>query len=106
MKTFLATCLLASFLVVVGCYDPQAQDSKIVQEVEAAGAGNLSTFNYQGLALWLADRPALTRKVYAECVPISRTAAANWNTTAEGTVCHAAATVLPPPNLTADTRAW
>src|SRR5436305_7914185 len=106
MKPFLAICSLTSFLVLVGCYDPHAQDSKIVQEVEAAGAGNLSTFNYQGLALWLADRPALTRKVYAECVPISRTAAANWNTTAEGTVCHAAATVLPPPNLTADTRAW
>ena len=84
MKTFLATYSFASFLVLAGCYDPHAQDSKIVREVQAAGAGNLSIFNYQGLALWLADRPALTRKVYAECVPISRAAPANWNTTAEG----------------------
>ncbi len=45
-----ASLIAVSFLT--GCYDPHAQDSPIVREVQAAGAGNLSMFTYQGLAEW------------------------------------------------------
>ena len=106
MKRILCLCSLMSVLMLAGCYDPHAQDSQIVREVEAAGAGNISTYTYQGLGQWLAQRPELAKKIAAECVPIAQKAPANWLTTAEGTTCHAAQVVAPPPEIKADTKAW
>ena len=106
MKQTLTFVSLIAVLFLTGCYDPHAQDSPIVREVQAAGAGNLSTFTYQGLAEWFSHRPAFTKKIYAECVSVAQNAPANWTTTAEGTTCHAAQVMLPPPDITADTRTW
>lgn len=98
----LLLCLAAS----IACYDPHAQNSKIVREVEAAGAGNLSTYTQPGLVQWFSSRPELAKKIAAECQPISRTASADWLTTSEGTVCHAAELMEPPPQYKADQRTW
>lgn len=104
MKRILFVLMTAG--VLAGCYDPHAQQSKIVREVEAAGAGDLSTYTEAGLVQWFSSRPALATKIATECEPISRAATANWLTTSEGTVCHAADLMEPPPQYKADTRIW
>ncbi|HEX3682122.1 MAG TPA: hypothetical protein VHU83_06220 [Bryobacteraceae bacterium] len=96
-------------LIVVSetaCYDPHAQDSKIVREVEAAGSGDISTYTVPGLAEWFSHRPELATKIADQCAPIARTAQANWRTSAEGTVCYVATRIAPPPPMVADQRAW
>ncbi|MBV8437256.1 MAG: hypothetical protein JOY95_07055 [Silvibacterium sp.] len=105
--TVSAGVLLGVFtFLMTACYDPHAQDSKIVREVEAAGSGNLSTYTLQGLEQWFMERPQLATKIAYECLPLRKTATANWLTTAEGSVCQAASATAPPPPMTADPRAW
>ncbi len=101
--------LILPFSVILAssaCYDPYAQGSKIVREVEAAGSGDLSTFSQSGLVLWFSKRPQMAVKIYAECRPIEKTAPANWPDTAEGSVCNAARLTQPRPAIVADPRAW
>ena len=93
-------------LLLAACYDPHAQDSKIVREVEAAGSGSLSTYTLPGLEQWFGERPELATKIAYECLPLRKRAGANWLTTAEGSVCRAAALTAPPPVPTADQRTW
>ena len=82
--------LAAAALLLTACYDRNAQRSAIVRQVEAAGAGDLSTYTQQGLTQWFSTRPQLAQQIAAECVPIAKVAPANWLTTSEGTVCHVA----------------
>lgn len=89
-----------------GCYDPHAQGSRIVREVESAGAGNISTYTIPGLVQWFSHRPELAKKVASECAPIESGAGANWGTSAEGSVCYAATKMVPPPPMIADQRTW
>ena len=93
-------------LLLTACSDPHARDSKIVCEVEAAGSGSLSTYTLPGLEQWFGERPELATKIAYECLPLRKTAGANWLTTAEGSVCQAAALTAPPPVPTADQRTW
>ena len=93
-------------LLLAACYDPHARDSKIVREVEAAGSGSLSTYTLPGLEQWFGERPELAIKIAYECLSLRKTAGANWLTTAEGSVCQAAALTAPPPVPTADQRTW
>ena len=99
---------IAMFLLLslVGCYDPRAQESAVVREVEAAGAGNLNTYTQPGLAQWFSTRSELARKIAGECGPIAGNRGANWATSAEGTVCLAANRAQPLPQWTADQRTW
>ena len=103
-KTFLTAAVLV--LIQAACYDPHAQDSKIVREVEAAGSGDISRYTVPGLTEWFSHRPQLATKIANECVPIVRSAPANWATSAEGTVCFVAAQMAPPPPMVADPRTW
>jgi hypothetical protein len=100
-------CLLIAALgITSACYDPNAHQSKIVREVEAAGAGDLSTYNRQGLAQWFYHHQDVAIRVAKECEPIAKVAPANWNTTAEGTICTVAPFEVPPPPNVSDTRSW
>lgn len=100
------TLLAAIAAGETACYDPHAHDSKIVQEVEGAGSGDISTYTVPGLTEWFSHRPELAKKIANECAPIARTAPANWLTSAEGTVCYVATRMAPPPPITADQRTW
>lgn len=104
-KVFITAIVLA-IVFVSGCYDPRAQNSRIVREVEAAGAGNLSTFTYPGLVDWFSKHPDVTKKIAGECAAAARNAPANWLTSAEGTTCRAAEVATPPPQFKADQRKW
>ena len=106
MKTLFLTGSFLTALILTSCYDPHAQSSPIVREVEAAGAGNLSTFTEPGVTEWFGKHPDLDRKILAECAPIFQRADANWYNTAEGTVCRSARRAEPPPVWTADPRRW
>src|SRR3954465_2325286 len=90
MKTKYTACLLAVLAFEIGCYDPHAHQSKIVREVEAAGSGDLTTFTQLGLRQWFGQRPELASRIFHECLPLMKTAQANWITTAEGATCQAA----------------
>ena len=111
MKYF-RSLVVASFALMgivtaqTACYDSHAHDSKIVGEVEAAGSGDISTYTVPGLTEWFSHRPQLATKIANECAPVAKTAPANWATSAEGTVCHVAMRMAPPPPITADQRTW
>lgn len=102
----LATVIVLAVLSESSCYDPHAQESRIVREVEAAGAGNISTYTVPGLVQWFSSRPDLARTVAGQCAPLERAAGANWGTSAEGSVCYAAAKMVPSPAMVADQRTW
>ncbi len=104
MRSYLFGVVL--IVMSVSCYDPHAQESRIVREVEANGSGNISTYTAPGLSEWFSTRPQLAKKIAGECEPIRQIAGANWLTSSEGSVCHAAAIAQPPPEYTADQRAW
>ncbi len=106
MRQLLTVGSFLGLLALASCYDPHARDSPIIRELQAAGAGDLSTFTQQGLGDWLGKHPKLATKIAAECLPIAQKAQANWNLTAEGTACQVAARSAPPPEYTADPRAW
>lgn len=107
MKRFLLLSLIATSCLTLGsCYDPHAQGSRIVREIEANGSGGLNTFTLQGLVAWFGERPKFAAKINAECTPLWPASDANWITTAEGTACRAARIATPPPQMTADQRAW
>jgi len=105
MAKALALMILAFSLV--GCYDPNAQRSAIVREVETAGAGDLSTYDVQSLGLWFANHQELATKVSLECAPVERAAPAGWLRSSEGSVCRAAGIMAQPPPVIADqSRSW
>lgn len=106
MKQLAAMFALTGTLALSGCYDPNAQGSTIVRQIEAAGSGNISTFTLSGLAEFFSNRPELAKRIATECLAIEPTRPANWATTAEGTACHAAIAMQPPPSFTADQRTW
>jgi hypothetical protein len=98
--------LMLATISELGCYAPHAQDSPIVRQVEAAGAGNLSTYTVQGLVQWFSTRPELARQISSECSRIAGNTPANWVATAEGTTCRAAGLTAPPPVPEGDQRTW
>lgn len=95
-------------LLAVACSDPNAHSSAIVRQVEAAGAGDISSSQVPEIASWLVrhnDR-RLIATVNSECAPLRRAAPVNWTfRTAEGRVCAAVASVYFP-EVTADQRGW
>lgn len=104
MKSGIALLLL----IQVGCYDQNAQQSAIVREVEAAGAGDLRTYTAPGLRQWFASRPELALRIASECAPLAKGAQANWIVTAEGTTCQAAsgAALWVHQTFTPDAKAY
>jgi hypothetical protein len=98
--------LLLSCLPFVGCYDPHAQLSAVVREVEASGSGNLDFSSQNGIAVYLSNRPELAAHLNQECESLYLNSDAHWAETAEGRVCMAAHNVAPPTNWKADSRTY
>ncbi len=97
---------IAGLTISSACYDPHAQESAIVREIEANGSGDLSTYTAPGLGQWFSVRPQFATRIAAECAPLARSSRANWITSAEGVACSAATQAAPAPIPVADTRSW
>jgi hypothetical protein len=88
------TLLLISICLSLGaCYDPNAQSSYIVREVEAAGSGDISSLTTIEIGQWFArtNNRQLVHRVNMQCDHLRRFRSADWSMrTAEGRVCSAA----------------
>lgn len=104
MKKTLGVILLWG--VTCACFDPHAQESRIVQEIEAVGSGNLDAVTIPGLAQFFAHHEALATQVNHECVPLREKANTHWIETAEGKACFAAQRFAAQPHYTSDTRGY
>ena len=102
---FISICLLALGALASCGYDPRAQESAIVREVEAAGSGNLDTSSPQGLGIWFGNHRQFANKISKECEPLLNKGDAHWAETAEGRVC-AAVWANKVTDWKADARSW
>jgi len=68
--------------------------SQIVQRVEAAGAGDVSSASRQSLEQWFKQHSDIAQETRKACEKVKPTADANWGDTAEGRVCAAAASAM------------
>ena len=82
--------LLTSLLVACEKKEPP---SALVQKLEAAGAGGLSTASVNSIQQWLQQHEDLALEAKKECDQIrkSQGASGNWGDSTEGRVCTAAA---------------
>ncbi len=81
-----------SAIVMTGCtlFAPKEPRSAIVEKVERAGAGNLSTASTPAIQEWLGKHRELADEVEGLCKPIRQRADAKWADSTEGRVCTAA----------------
>jgi hypothetical protein len=64
--------------------------SAIVQRVEAAGAGDLSSASFDSIEQWFLKHQDVAWQTKKECMPIRDKAPAGWAETTEGRVCRGA----------------
>jgi hypothetical protein len=62
------------------------QQRTIVQQVEDAGAGDLSRADVAGLQLWLSQHADVARSIAPQCREATKTDAA-WKNSPEGRIC-------------------
>jgi hypothetical protein len=74
---------------VVGCKAKPgaAAQSRIVQQAEDAGAGNIDKLSNREIAQWLTDHPAVLAKIGPECLDAMKAADRSWANTTEGRLC-------------------
>ena len=95
MRSLLIATGSLMMVLQIGCYDPRAQESAIVREVESNGSGNLDVVTLPGLGEFFANRQALAAHIDQECAPRRAVADAHWIDTAEGKTCQAAHLIAP-----------
>lgn len=91
-------------LMVSGCKSNQPGSSSvpaetkpssaIVQQVEAAGSGDLEGLNEPAIQNWLAKHADVAKRVSPQCGQVARNATAAWGASTEGRVCDAVAKVM------------
>lgn len=81
---------LAALLSILGCGREQPQHSAIVERVQQAGAGDVTTASEFSLEDWMRSHRDVAVEVNEMCVPARQKADAAWGDTAEGKVCVAA----------------
>jgi hypothetical protein len=77
---------------LVGCHSTppySAQTSEIVQQVEAAGAGDVAQLRVQELMLFFDTHARLAARIQPLCVAKKQTGDATWATSPEGKACQA-----------------
>jgi hypothetical protein len=65
---------------------PAVQQRSIVQQVEDAGAGDLSRADVAGLQLWLGQHADVARSIAPQCKEAMKTDSA-WKNSVEGRIC-------------------
>jgi hypothetical protein len=83
-----AMASMAMILGLVGC--AREPKSAIVQKVEAAGSGDLSSVSNAGMKEWLIAHKDLAFQVDEMCKPVRANAPAGWSDTSEGRLCNTA----------------
>ena len=83
-----AVMFMAIILGLAGC--AREPKSAIVQKVEAAGSGDLSTVSNAGMKEWLAAHKDLAYQVDEMCKPVRSNAPAGWTDSTEGRLCNTA----------------
>ena len=83
------TLCLALWLIGAACTQPEPH-SEIVDKVERAGAGDLSSTPAPQIEDWLRKHGELAVQVDDMCKPVRDKADANWQSSREGRVCTAA----------------
>jgi len=78
----LTSCGIATMSVTA----PPAK-SKIIEQVEAAGAGPVESASKEALFYWFRDRIPLTLEINKQCKDIRAKASAAWEDTPEGRMC-------------------
>lgn len=73
--------------------------TRVVREVEAAGAGNLDHISLSDMMFWFRKHPQVAQRIAPQCIDIARTANARWNSSLEGRVCRAAIPVSAKDTL-------
>ena len=87
-------CLALVSMGLAGCSLNQAETkTALVQQVEQAGAGDLSKASTGAIQQWLAKHVELAKEVDRSCRPIREKATANWADGTEGRLCEAARSV-------------
>ena len=87
-------CLALISIGLAGCSLNQAEPkTALVQQVEQAGAGDLSKASTGAIQQWLAKHGELAKEVDRSCRPIREKATANWADGTEGRLCEAARSV-------------
>lgn len=79
----------ALWMIGVACTQPEPH-SQIVDKVEQAGSGDLSTTPAPQIEDWLRKHGELAVQVDDMCKPVREKADANWPSSTEGRVCTAA----------------
>jgi hypothetical protein len=85
------TLLLVGFLMLAACTRLSERRTPLVEKVEKAGAGDLSTASSDAMTRWLEDHQQIAAEVNQECEPLRVKATAAWNNSTEGRLCQAAA---------------
>ena len=76
-------------LSLVACRTPKPR-SAVVEKLEQAGSGDLSSVSTGSIHDWLGKHKDLAYEVDAMCKPIRASARAQWSDSTEGRVCRVA----------------
>jgi len=90
MKLVVLTSLIFSIALLMCSCKKTEPPSAIVQKVEAAGAGDLSSASADSIEQWFLKHQDVAWETKKACMPIRATAPAAWKETTEGRVCEAA----------------
>lgn len=85
----LMSLVLVLGLVMCSCKKKEPP-SAIVEKVEAAGAGELSSASFDSIEQWFLKHQDVAWRTKKACMPIREKAPAGWAETTEGRVCEAA----------------
>ena len=83
--------VVSSVVVLAMCSCKKKEPpSAIVERVEAAGAGDLTSASFDSIEQWFLKHQDVGWQTKKECLPIQEKAPAGWAETTEGRVCRAA----------------
>jgi len=104
MRKVIVFVTLAIGIMVSGCRSSQPGSSvlptvteppsAIVQQIEAAGSGDLEGLNEPAIQNWLAKHSDVAKRVSPQCGQVSHNAPAAWAASTEGRACDAVAKVM------------
>jgi hypothetical protein len=92
MKRILTWALFTALL----CTSCRKRDSRseIIARLEASGAGDVSFASRESLEAWFKQHSELAQETRKTCEKVKRAADVNWQVSAEGRVCSAAASAM------------
>lgn len=70
------------------------ETTKLTQQVERAGAGNIAGMSMYGMMAWFNNHPAVATGIGPQCTWLGKNRPAQWNDSLEGRVCRAAEPVI------------